>query len=461
MLGDVAGLWPFTVTWNYVGALALVAVSSRIGASLNAQTRARLSIAYLVATAGATFIGVASLLTLIGLQTWPAQAPELMAIAVLYLLAAHFHKDGPAKRALPVIAGVAAVVLTFSGLIASSSQWIDPIIGSATDLWLAAFSLEAAVFFAVAARTNRGKHNVYLSSVMVCGMMYQLLGFWRLPTQSYSVAIAIAGVAGLVGRRLLGADGRGNDPIARAVFISANALVSLPMAAVSLMTLSRLAGGHGDLAMLWAPAILSLLSLLSAALAAPGGGARRWYFSLMIVQLALCLLTLGQYSNLSWPRKMESLSVVTGLLLLAVGYALWYREQTGHSESAGICLLFGALLAGLPPAIFALINRFGFEVSFVDELALVTIAVLMFLTGAMCRIRATTLVGGGLLSGHLITLIVFAGMKAQLAVGAYVAIGGAVLFVIGLLLSVYRDRLLAMPQRIKHRQGLFRVLAWR
>jgi hypothetical protein len=85
----------------------------------------------------------------------------------------------------------------------------------------------------------------------------------------------------------------------------------------------------------------------------------------------------------------------------------------------------------------------------------------MFLTGAMCRIRATTLVGGGLLSGHLITLIVFAGMKAQLAVGAYVAIGGAVLFVIGLLLSVYRDRLLAMPQRIKHRQGLFRVLAWR
>jgi hypothetical protein len=40
-------------------------------------------------------------------------------------------------------------------------------------------------------------------------------------------------------------------------------------------------------------------------------------------------------------------------------------------------------------------------------------------------------------------------------------LGGGSIFLIGLLLSVYRDRLLALPQKIKQRQGIFQVLSWR
>jgi hypothetical protein len=40
-------------------------------------------------------------------------------------------------------------------------------------------------------------------------------------------------------------------------------------------------------------------------------------------------------------------------------------------------------------------------------------------------------------------------------------IGGGVIFGTGLLLSIYRDRLLMLPDKIKRREGVFRVLSWR
>ena len=43
----------------------------------------------------------------------------------------------------------------------------------------------------------------------------------------------------------------------------------------------------------------------------------------------------------------------------------------------------------------------------------------------------------------------------------YLMIGGAVFFGTGLGLSLYRDRLLTLPDRLKRREGVFRVLTWR
>ena len=43
----------------------------------------------------------------------------------------------------------------------------------------------------------------------------------------------------------------------------------------------------------------------------------------------------------------------------------------------------------------------------------------------------------------------------------FITVGGGLLFVTALLLSIYRDRLLTLPERIKQREGLFRVLNWR
>jgi hypothetical protein len=140
---------------------------------------------------------------------------------------------------------------------------------------------------------------------------------------------------------------------------------------------------------------------------------------------------------------------------------MWYREQDRHSDSASFCLLLGSLLAGCPLAIAAIGNRFWFDISLVDEFGLATVSVLMFVTGFMCRLRAPTLVGGFLLVVHLAMLVVSAGMRAQLAVGVYLSAGGAAIFAVGVLLSIYRDSLLQLPKQIRSHAGVFSVLAWR
>ncbi len=75
--------------------------------------------------------------------------------------------------------------------------------------------------------------------------------------------------------------------------------------------------------------------------------------------------------------------VAVGLILLTIGYTAWYREQDRQSDAATFCLFLGAILAGLPLAIAVLINRFWYDISLHDELALATIATAMFVTGFM------------------------------------------------------------------------------
>jgi len=76
-------------------------------------------------------------------------------------------------------------------------------------------------------------------------------------------------------------------------------------------------------------------------------------------------------------------------------------------------------------------------------------------------VKSTTLIGGGLLFAHLLILIVSITYQPQVAVGVYLLIGGGLIFGLGVLLSIYRDRLLAIPEKIAKREGLFRVISWR
>jgi hypothetical protein len=47
------------------------------------------------------------------------------------------------------------------------------------------------------------------------------------------------------------------------------------------------------------------------------------------------------------------------------------------------------------------------------------------------------------------------------AVGIYLASGGAIVFGIGIVLSIYRDKLLEIPGHVANRTGVFRILNWR
>jgi hypothetical protein len=78
------------------------------------------------------------------------------------------------------------------------------------------------------------------------------------------------------------------------------------------------------------------------------------------------------------------------------------------------------------------------------------------------HIKSTTLVGGIMMALYVLGLVAFLRLPDMLKTTAvYLMIGGGLFFGVGLVLSVYRDRLLTLPARIKRHEGVFRVLNWR
>jgi hypothetical protein len=442
--------------------MALTAVCCRISAYLHERRMPRLAAAYLAATAAATLVGAAGLLSMLGLKAWPIQSPLLILIPIFYLLASRLYQGRAAQRPLAELAHAATIVLLFSVLFSALNlaERVGPVVGLQTNLLLSLFCAEAAVFYTIAAILYGGGRSVYCATGMACGALWQLLNFWNFRAEYYCVTFAALGIALLAAYRLAAWERVARPALVVASFRCANALMSLSFVAAALMSLSRLATSSTDWSLAGLLAAFSVLGILAAMLV-QHSGFRRWYITVAVAEAALTFITVQQQIHLSPWQHLETFCVGVGLILLVIGYGLWYREQDRHSDAASFCLLFGSLLAGVPLAIAAIVNRFGYQISMMDELGLATISVLMFVTGVMCRLRATTLVGGSLLIIHLAMLLVFAGMRAQLAVGVYLAIGGAAIFALGVVLSLYRDRLLALPQQIKHHEGAFRVLAWR
>jgi hypothetical protein len=65
----------------------------------------------------------------------------------------------------------------------------------------------------------------------------------------------------------------------------------------------------------------------------------------------------------------------------------------------------------------------------------------------------------GLLMAFVVVLI---GWPQQLnCVSVVMMIGGELFFVMAVLLSIYRDRLVELPEKIRSGRGLFRFLHWR
>jgi hypothetical protein len=88
--------------------------------------------------------------------------------------------------------------------------------------------------------------------------------------------------------------------------------------------------------------------------------------------------------------------------------------------------------------------------------------IVLLATGFMFQLRSTTLTGAALLTVYLVTLVLYINMLENVQTAAiWMTIGGGTIFAAGLLLSIYRDRLLTLPDQVKRREGVFRVLGWR
>jgi hypothetical protein len=190
---------------------------------------------------------------------------------------------------------------------------------------------------------------------------------------------------------------------------------------------------------------------------------RRLYACAAIAISVIACLELNWLINLNGWQKLEVFSTVVGVALLAVSHWGIFREVSGtRQESVSLGIDFGSLLAVIPLVIAVFYHRwFGSGPSVVDEIALLTVTVLMLVTGVGWQIRTTTLLGGGALAFYLVVMLASLLHHPQLAVGVYLSAGGAIVFATGIALSIYRDKLLEIPEHVANRDGIFTILNWR
>ena len=150
--------------------------------------------------------------------------------------------------------------------------------------------------------------------------------------------------------------------------------------------------------------------------------------------------------------------------MLAVGHIGWRREHDEHSDIVSFSLLNGSLLVAVPLMIAVLVHRCRIEPEFstLNELGMLAAGVVLLTTGFVFQLRSTTLTGATLLLVYLLTLVMYVNTLDNVqTISIWLAIGGAFIFGTGILLSIYRDRLLTLPERVHRREGVFRVLSWR
>ena len=284
---------------------------------------------------------------------------------------------------------------------------------------------------------------------VACLVLSRGLGIERVPMYH-----ALSGAKGLATR------GRG-----LAAFQMGNAILVIASLAAVLQGLNRIAAGRYEWQDLWALVTTALASLAAVSLS-PGGLWRRLYVASTIALAGVTFLTLNVLIQLSMWQKLEIFCVAVGVLLVGASYVGRFREATGKASdlvTAGLWL--GGLLATLPLVIAVVYHRFfgpaDAYFSALDEMGLFVVTVALLVTGYSWQIKSTTFFGGASLTLYLIIIVVSLGWQQQLAAGVYLAVGGGVLFGLGIALSMYREKLLQLPDQIAKREGFFRVLNWR
>jgi hypothetical protein len=454
--------WEYQIGWGYVGAMIVCALACRVGAFVQRANNPTMARTYFIFTGAATLLAAAGLLHVFRIDVWSSQVPILMLIPIAYLIASRMYRDDVERESLLTIAQLSTAAMLISALVSATNiapRVFEPIEGHSSNLLLAIFFLEGAAFYAAISKIRGRAFHVFLATAMAGGAVWQLLSYWETKTPVYILTFAGIGLVMLILSRVMHADlSRMNA--SKGLRISGSALITLAFLSSCLMVASRmlmLRPNWGNAGLL---ASMAAVTLLSSAIVDHASW-RRAFVVMTIINGALTFLLLGILGHMSGWQKLEIFVTLSGLLLLVIGHIGWYREQNRRDDATGFNLFAGAVLAGTPLLIASVVHRFGSGFSLPDELALVTVSVLMLASGAVFQLRSTTLVGGALLALDLIMLLTDAGMKAQLALGVYLSLGGGLIFLLGLVLAIYREKLVQLPEKVQKREGVFKVLAWR
>jgi len=462
--------------WPFVAVMLLVAACNRVSVWLCRRTAPAWSAAYFFGSAAAAIVAAAALLRVIGITDWPHQAPWLMLLPIAYLVAGRLWRGHSPERPLGWVAQASTAVILL-GVFAASLEFeaieriVRPRSGVFENLLLGLVFAEAAAFYALASIFRRRSANLYLAAAAACGALWQFLGYWEVPEAYKTMLYAVLGVGFLAFCRALGIEqvvvyrATGEKALVPrgkglAAFQVGNAIVAVALLAAFLQGLARWSTHRIDpplvIGLAW-----TILAALAAACVVPSQAWRRTYVVAAIALGGVFVLTLKEYLNV-W-RQLEVFSVGMGILLIVIGYVGRFREtKEAENEMVSLALWLGSMMITLPLLIAVVFFRMpGQDISSWDEVLLFVLTVVLLVTGYSWQIKSTTFFGGAALTAYLVMVLASLGWRRQVAVGVYLAIGGVLLFACGIALSVYRDKLLLLPEQIAKREGIFRVLNWR
>lgn len=468
----------YATGWLFVGVMLLVALCNRASAYLFRHDEPTTSAVYFFFSAGSLIVAAAGLLRQLDVTNGPTQAAWLMLIPLAYLIAARLWMGHSPERPLVWVSHTATAVILAHVLLASvhliGESMLHSVKGHWDNLMLGVVFSEAAAFYALAGIFRKRSANVYFAAAAACAALWQFIKYGELLDDAwYTMLYAVLGIGILAISRALGIEAvktfnsTGEPRISLrgrglALFQSGNAILAVALLAALFQGLSNLAGQHASWLTLSALMFTTVASYLAIAIVPPGGW-RRLYWTSSFTLTGLCFLTIHVLIDLSGWQKLEIFCVVIGLVLIVSGYIGRFRETAADSaDTLTLGLWTGSLLVTVPVAIAVCYWRFGQGIiHWQDELALVAFTILMLVTGFSWRVQATTVAGAGTLFLSLLITIGQLAYRPQVATGVYLAAGGALVFAAGVVLSIYRDKLLALPDRITNREGIFQVIGWR
>lgn len=459
-------LFPYTFDWMYVVAMLAAGLSCVRSVMLaegesnhgrvtwNAQLTAVFSL--LFTAAGLSVAGVP-----LSVTTLTAEMLVPIAFAGVSLVS----RSEVRGRAWARAAELAACLLLLTGL--ATALGLVPIVAVVSHhLWLGLLFAAATVCFGLASVRSQRALSPVMSAVSLCVSVWQMLLWLQFPHYAPIVAATTVGVVALVVARLLEAMSPLGEKRLKNCYYFGWVGIGLGGVAALLLTLARVLVSEADSSLLGLMAV-QLAAALLAALLTRQADWRRSFLVLAGSELLLSMLVINALSPFTFLQKGELFVTCGGLVMLALGYLGWFRESERRSELVSFNLALGSILSSMPLLLGLLFQRFwgaghGWGWIMLHEVGVLAIGLGLLGAGLVCRIRSSTLLGSGTLAVYVVSLLGLLRLPAQLqSTAVYMMVGGGAFFLVAVLLSVYRDRLLALPDKMREGEGVFQVLKWR
>ncbi|MGI9427322.1 MAG: hypothetical protein ACR2NM_01605, partial [Bythopirellula sp.] len=333
-------------------------------------------------------------------------------------------------------------------------------------LGLAVFFAEASVCLGLSSRLSSRRLPAVLAAVSICGATWQLLLWLGVTQYVFILATTIIGIVCLGSSTILRKQTSQPSQFAVVSQWTGRLCISYTTAATLLIALARLLTGETD-ATLLSVLIVQIFAAGLAGLISNEAVWRRHFWVLATAQVVMTALVANALTSLTFWQRGEIMLTVLGLTALVTGYYGWSRESDRQQDWVSFNLAMGSLLSAGPLVLGMLVQRFDNHLAewgwvLVHEAGVLAIGLLLLGAGVLCRIRWSTIVGASTLLIYVVSLIGLIRLPEQLqSTSIYMMIGGGLFFAVAIVLSVYRDRLLAIPKRVEAGEGMFRVLKWR